>query len=212
MRRSAIRSNYIVAGFSTLIPSQTNFRQLKQLGSLMQAKRKTGLTLFVQAGQDASKFLCAQPARDANQSRLSVLAYGETEASDGFSGIVSLLGEKKLKPRNLVLLLPRSAFEVNLFQLPDVEADDVPLMVSRGMPSLTFLHASAVAIQQAAAQEKSTYIYQFGDHDPSGVLIPRTIERRLDEMFVAYWGKETTMASFIKVIDLLMEAYRDWLG
>jgi hypothetical protein len=59
---------------------------------------------------------------------------------------------------------------------------DVPLMVSRGMPSLTFLHASAQAIRNAAERDKKTFIYQFGDHDPSGVLIPKTIERRLDEM------------------------------
>ena len=59
---------------------------------------------------------------------------------------------------------------------------DVPLMVSRGMPSLTFLHASAQAIWNAGEQDKQTFIYQFGDHDPSGVLIPKTIERRLNEM------------------------------
>ena len=59
---------------------------------------------------------------------------------------------------------------------------DVPLMVSRGMPSLTFLHGSALEVRRAAEARKSTYIYQFGDHDPSGVLIPRTIKRRLDEM------------------------------
>jgi hypothetical protein len=59
---------------------------------------------------------------------------------------------------------------------------DVPLMVSRGMPSLTFLHGSALAIEDAAERGKDAYIYQFGDHDPSGVLIPKSIERRLDEM------------------------------
>lgn len=65
----------------------------------------------------------------------------------------------------------------------DVTSDyDVPLMVSRGMPSLTFLHASAQAIRRAARQGKRTFIYQFGDHDPSGVLIPIAIKRRLDEM------------------------------
>ena len=47
---------------------------------------------------------------------------------------------------------------------------------------MTFLHGSAQAILRAAEQEKESYIYQFGDHDPSGVLIPQTIERRLDEM------------------------------
>jgi hypothetical protein len=59
---------------------------------------------------------------------------------------------------------------------------DVPLMISRGMPSLTFLHGTALEIRNAAEAGKSTFIYQFGDHDPSGVLIPQTIERRLDEM------------------------------
>ena len=29
---------------------------------------------------------------------------------------------------------------------------------------------------------KQAYIYQFGDHDPSGVLIPRTIQSRLEEL------------------------------
>ena len=59
---------------------------------------------------------------------------------------------------------------------------DVPLMVSRGMPSLTFLHSTAQEIYRAAQQGKYTYIYQFGDWDPSGVLIPKSIERRLNEM------------------------------
>jgi hypothetical protein len=59
---------------------------------------------------------------------------------------------------------------------------DVPLMVSRGMPTITFLHRSAQAIARAAHVGKQAYIYQFGDHDFSGVLIPQTIERRLREM------------------------------
>jgi hypothetical protein len=59
---------------------------------------------------------------------------------------------------------------------------DVPLMISRGMPSLTFLHGTARQILRAAEQNKQTYIYQFGDHDPSGVLIPKTIENRLNQM------------------------------
>ena len=50
------------------------------------------------------------------------------------------------------------------------------------MPSLTFLHGTAQAIRRAAEQNKQTYIYQFGDHDPTGMLIPKAIERRLDEM------------------------------
>lgn len=61
-------------------------------------------------------------------------------------------------------------------------AYDVPLMVSRGMPSITFLHGTALEIARAARAGKRTHIYQFGDHDPSGVLIPQTIQARLNEM------------------------------
>jgi hypothetical protein len=65
----------------------------------------------------------------------------------------------------------------------DVASDyDVPVLVSRGMPSLTQLYGTAVEIRRAAHAGKLTYIYQFGDHDPSGVLIPQTIERRLIEL------------------------------
>jgi hypothetical protein len=59
---------------------------------------------------------------------------------------------------------------------------DVPLMVSKGMPSLTLLHGTAQEICKAGEAGRDTFIYQFGDHDPSGVLIPRTIKSRLDEM------------------------------
>jgi hypothetical protein len=59
---------------------------------------------------------------------------------------------------------------------------DVPLMVSRGMSSLTFLHGTAEKIIAAADQGMTSYIYQLGDWDPTGVMIPKQIERRLNEM------------------------------
>jgi hypothetical protein len=59
---------------------------------------------------------------------------------------------------------------------------DVPIIVSKGMPSITQLYGTARQIARAARAGKQTYIYQFGDHDPSGVLIPQTIERRLDQL------------------------------
>jgi hypothetical protein len=65
----------------------------------------------------------------------------------------------------------------------DVAGDyDVPVNVSKGMPSLTQVYLTAVEIYRAAEANKYTYIYQFGDHDPSGVLIPEVIERRLNEL------------------------------
>jgi hypothetical protein len=53
---------------------------------------------------------------------------------------------------------------------------DIPLMVSRGFSSESYLYEAA---EQIKRQSKPTYIYYFGDHDPSGVHIDRDIEKRL---------------------------------
>jgi hypothetical protein len=54
----------------------------------------------------------------------------------------------------------------------------VPLMVTRGYPSLSYLHVAAEVI---SAEERPAFIYYFGDHDPSGLDISRTTEARLRE-------------------------------
>jgi len=53
---------------------------------------------------------------------------------------------------------------------------DVPLMVARGFSSESFLHSTA---EQIKKDGRPTYIYHFGDHDPSGRIIDRQIERGL---------------------------------
>lgn len=55
---------------------------------------------------------------------------------------------------------------------------DVPLMVSRGMSSLTFLVEAAMAIE---AQDRPAYIYIFTDRDRSGDTIAEKIEEGLKE-------------------------------
>ncbi len=60
----------------------------------------------------------------------------------------------------------------------ETAAYDVPLMVSRGYASLSYLYTAAEAISE---QDKPAFLYYFGDFDPSGVDIPRNIERRLRE-------------------------------
>lgn len=56
---------------------------------------------------------------------------------------------------------------------------DVPLMVCRGYPSLTFLHSAAENIRDVG---KPTIIYYFGDHDPSGADIYRMVRDELARM------------------------------
>ena len=62
--------------------------------------------------------------------------------------------------------------------LEETQPWDVPLMVSRGFSSITYLYEAARAIEE---QDKPAYLYYFGDHDPSGVYIDRSIEQRLRE-------------------------------
>ena len=56
---------------------------------------------------------------------------------------------------------------------------DVPLMVARGYASLSFLHTTAEQMKEIA---KPTYIYYFGDFDPSGVDARKYCRRTLREM------------------------------
>ena len=58
---------------------------------------------------------------------------------------------------------------------------DVPVVISKGMPSLTQVYGSFLSIAQAARRGKRSYLYQFGDHDPTGCLIPKSIASRLNE-------------------------------
>ena len=56
---------------------------------------------------------------------------------------------------------------------------DVPLMVSRGFASISFLHSAA---EDIAHIDKPTTLYYIGDHDPSGLAIPKTIERTIRQL------------------------------
>ena len=56
---------------------------------------------------------------------------------------------------------------------------DVPLMVSRGYASLSFLHSAAEVM---AGQDRPCFIYHFGDYDPSGVNAAEKIEETLRDL------------------------------
>jgi hypothetical protein len=63
--------------------------------------------------------------------------------------------------------------------LPITDLYDVPLMVARGYASLSFLHTAATFIKDLGVP---TYIYHFGDFDPSGVNASEKIKETLAEM------------------------------
>ena len=62
------------------------------------------------------------------------------------------------------------------------EEYDVPLMVSRGYSSLTFLHTAAEAIREAHSSGKRVVLYHCGDYDPSGQDAARAIRDTLGDM------------------------------
>jgi hypothetical protein len=51
-------------------------------------------------------------------------------------------------------------------------------MVTRGYPSLRFLHSAAEMIR---AEGKPAFLYYLGDHDPSGLDITRVVEKGIRE-------------------------------
>lgn len=60
----------------------------------------------------------------------------------------------------------------------ETESWDVPLMVTRGYPSLSFLYTAG---EQISLIDKSCYLYYLGDRDPSGVNIPIKVEEGIRE-------------------------------
>jgi len=64
----------------------------------------------------------------------------------------------------------------------DVTDDwDVPLWVSRGYSSISYLHQAAERIQAALDAGRLPYVYNFGDHDPSGVNAWEKLKETLRE-------------------------------
>jgi hypothetical protein len=59
---------------------------------------------------------------------------------------------------------------------PITDMYDVPLYIARGYSSMTFLYNAAETIKQIG---KPTYIYQFGDFDPSGIDAAKNIRDEL---------------------------------
>ncbi len=83
--------------------------------------------------------------------------------------------------------------------LPLTDKYDVPLMVSRGYASLSFLHSAAETISQ---MKRPACIYHLGDFDPSGVDAGKKIEQTLrnfaPEAEIHFERLAVTMAQIIE--------------
>lgn len=82
---------------------------------------------------------------------------------------------------------------------------DVPLMVTRGYPSMSFLYSAAEAIRDRTEQgDQRTCIYYFGDRDPSGVDIDRAVRQGIGEALVSmesvYFPDDFSGADYVNVL------------
>lgn len=72
---------------------------------------------------------------------------------------------------------------------PVTDSWDVPLGIVRGYASESFAYRVAYSIQAAIDNGKSVYVYQLGDHDPSGVNAWETFETVVMGFLPGPWWK-----------------------
>ncbi len=80
------------------------------------------------------------------------------------------------QPGNLEIWLEKDALAGLFYQV--TYQFDVPLMVTRGYPSITYLNDAASIIGRRG---KPTVILYFGDYDPSGMDIEKNIHRSIQK-------------------------------
>ena len=102
-----------------------------------------------------------------------------------YSGIDEVLGDAALfyrkdlwrqNPEYVEIWLEKEALSGVVVSITESYA--APLYVTKGYASLSYLHAAARSL---AARNRPTFIYYFGDYDPSGVNIPIKVEEALRE-------------------------------
>ncbi len=105
---------------------------------------------------------------------------------DTYSGLPQMLSEAQRFYRHAIWDDQEVYVEIWLEKeslagvLVDVTSEwDVALMVTRGYPSLSYVHSAAMEIE---SQRKPAYLYYFGDHDPSGVDIDRWVEHEIRKL------------------------------
>ncbi len=83
------------------------------------------------------------------------------------------------QPDEVIVLSEKDAISGVIY--PVTSHWDVELAIARGYPSVTFCHSIAQTVRSNAAEGKITYLYQLGDHDPSGLDAWRDFRSQVTE-------------------------------
>ncbi len=84
------------------------------------------------------------------------------------------------QPTYIEVFIEKKALQ-GVFQSP-CRSKSIALNPCKGYPSLTYLHDACMRLQRAHDDGKSVVILYYGDHDPSGDDIPRSIVDNLRRM------------------------------
>jgi hypothetical protein len=102
-----------------------------------------------------------------------------------YTGVDEVLGDAWLyyrkdlwrnNPERVEIWLEKDALSGVVAQVTEEYA--APLYVTKGYASLSYLYSAAMSLE---GENKPTFIYYFGDFDPSGVNIPIKVEETLRE-------------------------------
>jgi hypothetical protein len=167
-----------------------------------------GLVPKIEAGYDKVKRLLTELRREgtvpwehiADNTRWMRKPTTYSSAADGLLAHAAAYRRDLLDAKggeNIEVWLEKDALAGVIYEV--TERWDVPLMVTRGYASLSFLHSAAMSIRAWADQGVPTSIYYFGDHDPSGRDIDRQVEEELRRFAAMETGEERLWLHFERV-------------
>ncbi len=104
------------------------------------------------------------------------------------------------QPVYLEVFIEKKALQ-GVFEKPCALAR-VALNPCKGYPSLTYLNDAAHRLQEASSKGKECIILYYGDHDPSGDDIPRSIAENWNNMGLADFSLKRMMLTRSQVLEM----------
>lgn len=132
---------------------------------------------------------------------------GSTEAEDkilddeienGWSQVKAWMNSYHLdrwsnQPKYVEVWIEKKALQ-GVFESP-CRRNRVGLAPCKGYPSITFLYEASLRFEEAIDNDKEVILLYFGDYDPSGADIPRSIEENLNKLGVDVTVKRMALNS-----------------
>jgi hypothetical protein len=153
-------------------------RHYKRVVMAMEEARWEGLINF-NAFSDLERRMEGETRADETD-----VASGVSDAKQAITAWMNYYSKNRWEnqPNYVEVFIEKKALQ-NVFQ-PVCTRNNLGLGPVKGYPSLTFLHETAERFKMRENDGKNLIILYFGDYDPSGEDIPRSIQANLERMGV----------------------------